>query len=307
MLYKISIIKKLPSGQYRLYSRKKDKSGKRRNLGTFDSLKKAKEREKQVQFFKHHADTPETLDKQTKMLLDLSDIAQYLESAGFIEEADVLYEIMNVVDGVKENNLIDSDLPSIQLNTENSGYIGGDAIGGSYSLLNQSVAQPADDTTSLKQKQKQSLYLEKALVAERWEKYWKHQQNETNEQQARKMKELLLNKALNFESNNTDDQCFQKSLKYKKEDGEEKAIVEWSDTDKKKTKEFDDIEKAKKYYDTLNDIEKEMANIDALVRSNGLDGVTVIDNQNSGSFSGLSDAYFYSQLSNQDHTGKITI
>jgi hypothetical protein len=47
------VIRKLASGKYRLYSRKKDpKTGKRRNLGTFASLAAAKKHEKAVQFFK---------------------------------------------------------------------------------------------------------------------------------------------------------------------------------------------------------------------------------------------------------------
>ena len=47
------MIRKLKSGEYRLYSRKKDpKTGKRRNLGTFNSLTAAKKHERAVQFFK---------------------------------------------------------------------------------------------------------------------------------------------------------------------------------------------------------------------------------------------------------------
>jgi hypothetical protein len=47
------MIRKLPSGGYRLYSRKKDpKTGKRRNLGTFPSLAAARKHERAVQFFK---------------------------------------------------------------------------------------------------------------------------------------------------------------------------------------------------------------------------------------------------------------
>jgi hypothetical protein len=47
------MIRKLPSGQYRLYSRKKDpKTGKRKNLGTFKSLAAAQKHERAVQFFK---------------------------------------------------------------------------------------------------------------------------------------------------------------------------------------------------------------------------------------------------------------
>ena len=49
------MIRKLKSGEYRLYSRKKDpKTNKRRNLGTFSSLAAAKKHEREVQFFKRH-------------------------------------------------------------------------------------------------------------------------------------------------------------------------------------------------------------------------------------------------------------
>jgi hypothetical protein len=47
------MIRKLKSGQYRLYSRKLDpKTGKRKNLGTFDSREAAEKHERAVQFFK---------------------------------------------------------------------------------------------------------------------------------------------------------------------------------------------------------------------------------------------------------------
>jgi hypothetical protein len=47
------MIRKLQSGEYRLYSRKKDgKTGKRKNLGTFSSLAAAKKHERAVQYFK---------------------------------------------------------------------------------------------------------------------------------------------------------------------------------------------------------------------------------------------------------------
>jgi len=49
------MIRKLKSGEYRLYSRKKNsKTGKRRNLGTFSSKQKAQAHERAVQYFKHH-------------------------------------------------------------------------------------------------------------------------------------------------------------------------------------------------------------------------------------------------------------
>jgi len=47
------MIRKLESGQYRLYSRKKDpRTGKRRNLGTFPTRRAAEAHERAVQFFK---------------------------------------------------------------------------------------------------------------------------------------------------------------------------------------------------------------------------------------------------------------
>ncbi len=47
------MIRKLKSGEYRLYSRKKDaKTGKRKNLGTFPTLEAARQHEREVQFFK---------------------------------------------------------------------------------------------------------------------------------------------------------------------------------------------------------------------------------------------------------------
>jgi hypothetical protein len=47
------MIRKLASGKYRLYSRKKNpKTGRRRNLGTFTSRSAAMKHEKAVQYFK---------------------------------------------------------------------------------------------------------------------------------------------------------------------------------------------------------------------------------------------------------------
>ncbi|HVU51734.1 MAG TPA: hypothetical protein VHL80_13655 [Polyangia bacterium] len=49
------MIRQIPSGQYRLYSRKKDpKTGKRKNLGTFKTRAAAEAHERAVQFFKRH-------------------------------------------------------------------------------------------------------------------------------------------------------------------------------------------------------------------------------------------------------------
>ena len=47
------MIRKLASGEYRLYSRKKNpKTGKRRNLGTFSTRAAAEKHERAIQFFK---------------------------------------------------------------------------------------------------------------------------------------------------------------------------------------------------------------------------------------------------------------
>jgi hypothetical protein len=49
------MIRKLPSGQFRLYSRKRNaKTGKRRNLGTFRTRKAAQQHEREIQYFKRH-------------------------------------------------------------------------------------------------------------------------------------------------------------------------------------------------------------------------------------------------------------
>jgi hypothetical protein len=50
------MIRKLKSGQYRLYSRKVDShSGKRKNLGTFSSRSAAEKHEREIQYFKRNA------------------------------------------------------------------------------------------------------------------------------------------------------------------------------------------------------------------------------------------------------------
>jgi hypothetical protein len=47
------MIRKLPSGEFRLYSRKVDpKTGHRRNLGTFRTRAEAEKHERAVQYFK---------------------------------------------------------------------------------------------------------------------------------------------------------------------------------------------------------------------------------------------------------------
>jgi hypothetical protein len=49
------MVRKLPSGEYRLYSRTTDpKSGKRRNSGSFSTRRAAEKHAKAVQYFKQH-------------------------------------------------------------------------------------------------------------------------------------------------------------------------------------------------------------------------------------------------------------
>jgi len=49
------MIRKLKSGGYRLYSRRRNPStGKRRNLGTFKTRQEAEQHEREVQYFKRH-------------------------------------------------------------------------------------------------------------------------------------------------------------------------------------------------------------------------------------------------------------
>lgn len=49
------MIRKLASGEFRLYSLKKNpRTGKRRNLGTFKSRAAAEKHEREVQYFKRH-------------------------------------------------------------------------------------------------------------------------------------------------------------------------------------------------------------------------------------------------------------
>lgn len=50
------MIRKLPSGKYRLYSMRKDpRTGKRRNLGTFPTRAAAEKHEREVEFFKQRS------------------------------------------------------------------------------------------------------------------------------------------------------------------------------------------------------------------------------------------------------------
>lgn len=69
--YKLSYIRKLPNGKYRVFS------SKGRNLGTYDSMKAAKKRLKNVEMFKHM----KRLKKKASVEIDLSNIEDFSYSA----------------------------------------------------------------------------------------------------------------------------------------------------------------------------------------------------------------------------------
>lgn len=51
----VKMIRKLKTGEYRIYSRHQDpKTGRRKNLGTFATREKAEEHERAIQYFKRH-------------------------------------------------------------------------------------------------------------------------------------------------------------------------------------------------------------------------------------------------------------
>ncbi|HTO92528.1 MAG TPA: hypothetical protein VMJ70_15460 [Candidatus Sulfotelmatobacter sp.] len=53
------MIRRLEDGRFRLYSSKPDpKTGRRRNLGTFDTREGAERHERQIQFFKRRRRSP---------------------------------------------------------------------------------------------------------------------------------------------------------------------------------------------------------------------------------------------------------
>lgn len=52
---RLEMIRKLKTGEFRIYSRHQDpKTGKRKNLGTFSTREKAEEHERAIQYFKRH-------------------------------------------------------------------------------------------------------------------------------------------------------------------------------------------------------------------------------------------------------------
>jgi hypothetical protein len=232
MLIKLSIVKKLPSGKYRLYSKKKDKSGKRRNLGTFDSLSAVKKHEKAVQYFKHHADDGCSDDKVTHIVGKMSDIAGFLEEAGFIDSADRIYKAMDALDGSLSND--EDNVVDMFVNTDEQMNVGG---GQGFSDMSPGHGGPS---MSMDMPQ---VVAKLIIIANKLDKLYLYDEADDIDSIISKLEEIQQNKDTEQTKNKNDE--------YKKQDE------------------------------------------DVAARSNGHDGISAIDNQNCGMFSGLSDAYFY--------------
>lgn len=230
---KVAIIKKLKSGKYRIYSKKKDKSGKRRNLGTFDTLSKAKEHERQIQYFKHNSDDGVFCeeDDRTKIINVFCDIAQYLHDNKFFDLSDKMYVLINLSEEDSDNNFDGQTIPDAQSNVDMISGIYDGSIG-SMPSFSMDQARVAVD-------------LANSLDGSGFYKY------------ANRVDDFIL-KIIN----NLEKIINKRKLNYS--------------------------EKKKEILDEQ----------DVVARSNGLVGSSVVDNQNSGMFSGFSDAYFYSSYGN---------
>lgn len=165
-MLKTAIIRQIGDGKYRLYSSERDSSGKRKNLGTFDSRDAAEKHEREVQYFKHKDEDNADDDPETKALSKLSDIAKYLESAGMVEKAKCIYDAMCAIDNSLEDNVLDTDIRTDeQYNVGGAvGYSGEGVAGGSPSLLS---IDEAEKVASLANKLDQKgLYAEAAELDE---------------------------------------------------------------------------------------------------------------------------------------------
>lgn len=142
-MIKTAIIRKLPSGEYRLYSKTKGSNGKRRNLGTFDSLDAAEKHEREVQFFKQQSDDGKSSGED--MAGELSDIASFLEKAGFTDKADKVYVMMNALDGSFDDGQDADDFTSGH-RIQPVNMLGGESpISGGFGGMAADHGQPADD------------------------------------------------------------------------------------------------------------------------------------------------------------------
>jgi hypothetical protein len=326
-MIKIAIIRKLDNGQYRLYSKKKGPDGKRKNLGTYDSLSGAKQREKEVQYFKHNADDGMADDKETKAISKMSDMATFLEQAGMIDAADKIYVAMNAIDGSLEDDLIDPFSNHIDEQMNVGGPVGtsGSVGGGAPSMFSVQEAQRIASIAELLDKRGAF------EISDELEKMIRDILAQQEKEKLEKEKEIDHRDELQIEYDDYDnyDKVEHEDVNDKNEVERGVIEIDMSCSDKfsynmvrRLTKIADDLDQSglydeanaidnmifdaiKKLEDskTKRDIKNEVSKIDkqnedALARSNGLAGISVTDNQNAGSFQGFSDAYFYSSYGN---------
>ena len=296
-MIKTAIIRKLPSGKYRLYSRKKDEKGHRRNLGTYDTLAGAKKREKAVQFFKRfHADDHLNFDPAESM----SEMAQYLEEAGLIDKAQVLYDTMACFD--MEQDARTSKGASITLDKlldDFYNFYGGMWIEGkrgnaktnkfAEELLKNMTTYIDESMRQLKQNLDMHIDNLPMLISIRSAvRDYLDMRKESKEDRAI---DQIPDAQLNLENEGTLGNMPTIGILSGQRIAFLKLLV-------KTANEFDDvglIEDADELDKLLADLVDayEQNNIDMFVNSNGLQGTGVTDNQNAGMFSGLSDSYFY--------------
>jgi len=197
--------------------------------------------------------------KIKKTLSDLSNIAKFLEEAGFIDAAEKVHCAMDAVDGSftcdKEDNLNESAVtmtPDVQNALPGSMpvHMTGEVFTGSPHSFNAGIGMPIA-----------ALRIEMVKLANDLDQ--KGMYDEADELDGI-LKELL-----------------------DSEDDEMLEIIEELEEDR------DDKKKKKVKPD-----EDDKEGVGVLVDSNGHVGTGVTDNQNAGMFQGFSDAYFYSGYGN---------
>jgi hypothetical protein len=311
-MIKTAIIKKLPNGHYRLYSRKKDKSGKRKNLGTFNSRSEAEKHEKAVWYFKGHgADDQDTQDNETKALKAISEMAQYLENAGLIEKAEQMYAIMGDIDQSLEDA---SMIPDAQRNAENINNLGD--TGFSQGTFNAPEAERLANLANKLDKMGEFELADQAddiltTLANPYDyeidemRYEEEMENKRMSDLVQKVKrdyndgifdnliknnriETYLAKAFGMNPNNDESMGFLNGLMVAME-----AI---------QPNEAGGNPEAYQSALTLWNNPYDMDNVDMLTHSNGLQGST---NDATNQFNGLSDSYFYRSYDNLDNRYKI--
>jgi len=232
-------------------------------------------------------------DKKSKMLSDLSDVAKYLEEAGYVDKAKEVHVIMSAIDG--EQYLVDhisDNVPATQSNTENQNYIGFDGVGGGPGMLNSGIGQPADDQESYNIYERLSSLPGDFTENKPMRAYigqWKDNIND-------KPVELVWDLALVSHWENVKelgDNVIPFNPKVIRAVveltvGKESEFILWRDYDNFMSglEAIEDvIYKVPGIIDEKFGVEQN--NVDVAVRSNGLRGITSIDDQNAGMFQGM--------------------